>query len=267
MVADLFIEVLKHIQKYTICSNENKILLLLDNHTSHISVDSITFAKNNGIVVLSFPPHCTHRLQPLDVGVFGPFKSALKVAFNNFNIEHPGTPLTIKNIGMLSRDPFLNAFNMKNIQSAFKKTGLWPVNQLIFTDEEFEAAYATDRPLPESVLDPPIEAADNFGNDQNKSLIENVETISQQQMVAGPSGITTIENIRPFPKAGPRKSQSKRYRPKSTIYTDSPEKQRLEEMANSRNKKKTNKAVIEKPRKKPAPVVFKMVFIFIFFFF
>ena len=48
----------------------------------------------------SRPLH-SHRLQPLDVGVFGPFKTALKVAFYNFNIEHPGKPLTIKNIGML----------------------------------------------------------------------------------------------------------------------------------------------------------------------
>ena len=40
----------------------------------------------------------------------------------------------------------------------------------------------------------------------------------------------TPEQLRPFQKAGPRKNKLKRERGKSRIYTDSPEKNRLEEM-------------------------------------
>lgn len=66
----IFLEVLKHIQKKTLCSKDNPILLLVDNHESHVTIEAVDYARDNGIVYLSFPPHTTHRLQPLDVGVF-----------------------------------------------------------------------------------------------------------------------------------------------------------------------------------------------------
>ncbi|GBN67897.1 hypothetical protein AVEN_189612-1 [Araneus ventricosus] len=50
---------------------------------------AITYAKENDIVLLSFPPHCSHRLQPLDVAVYGAFKGACKVSFNDWLLNHP----------------------------------------------------------------------------------------------------------------------------------------------------------------------------------
>lgn len=88
--SDIFVQVLKHIQKKTSCSKENPILLLVDNHESHVTIEAIDYARDNGIVYISFPPHTTHRLQPLDVGVFGPFKAKLKVAFNDWHVSNPG---------------------------------------------------------------------------------------------------------------------------------------------------------------------------------
>lgn len=64
-------------------TKENPILLLCDNHKSHISIEAIDYARENWIVYLTFPPHTSHKLQPLDVTVFGPFKAKLKVAFND----------------------------------------------------------------------------------------------------------------------------------------------------------------------------------------
>lgn len=59
-------------------SIEKPVLLLLDNHQSHLSVEALDLAANNGVHILSFPPHCSHRLQPLDVSVFGPVKTYYK---------------------------------------------------------------------------------------------------------------------------------------------------------------------------------------------
>ena len=47
-------------------TNENRHLLFLDSHESHRSLAVILFARDNGVVMLTFPPQCTHRLQPLD---------------------------------------------------------------------------------------------------------------------------------------------------------------------------------------------------------
>lgn len=56
------------------CSTERPCLLLLDNHKSHLSVSGLNYAEENGIVMLSFPLHCSHRLQPLDHTVYGHLK-------------------------------------------------------------------------------------------------------------------------------------------------------------------------------------------------
>lgn len=65
MTASIFVKLLEHIHNHTKSSPTDPILLLLDNHETHVSVDAINYARENGIVLLSFPPHCTHRMQPL----------------------------------------------------------------------------------------------------------------------------------------------------------------------------------------------------------
>ncbi|XP_072399657.1 uncharacterized protein [Diabrotica undecimpunctata] len=73
MNTECFIEVLKHFIKHTCSSKANPSLLIMDNHESHISLEAIILCKDNGVTVLTVPPHCTHRLQPLDVGLLKPF--------------------------------------------------------------------------------------------------------------------------------------------------------------------------------------------------
>jgi len=47
-------------------------ILILDGHDSHITTKAIQFCVENKIILLCLPPHSTHFLQPLDVGIFGP---------------------------------------------------------------------------------------------------------------------------------------------------------------------------------------------------
>ena len=75
-----FLLYLAHFTSHTRVSKESKLLLLLDNHPSHLSIAAIDYCRANGIVLLSFPPHCTHRLQPMDISVFGPLKGYVNSA-------------------------------------------------------------------------------------------------------------------------------------------------------------------------------------------
>ncbi|XP_072384505.1 uncharacterized protein [Diabrotica undecimpunctata] len=64
MTSDNFLKVLKHVVKNTLCSDTNKILLIMDNHESHLSVEGLDYCKENGITVLTLPPHTSNKLQP-----------------------------------------------------------------------------------------------------------------------------------------------------------------------------------------------------------
>ena len=54
---------------------ERPILLILDGHSSHVSLEVRDLAVSNEIHMLKLPPHLSHLLQPLDVRVFKPMKA------------------------------------------------------------------------------------------------------------------------------------------------------------------------------------------------
>lgn len=58
---------LHHFKESMKSSEENKILLIMDNHSSHSTLEDYQFCKENHITMLSIPPHSSHRMQPLDV--------------------------------------------------------------------------------------------------------------------------------------------------------------------------------------------------------
>ncbi|KAG5872297.1 hypothetical protein JTB14_022619 [Gonioctena quinquepunctata] len=147
MSTRVFLKLSEHIKKHTNSSPTNKILLLMDDHETHVSLDAILFAREHGIVLLSFPPHCTHKMQPLDKRVYGPFKSKCRISFNDFILSNPGKPITIYDVAKLSAQPYLQTFTPCNIISNFNSTWLWPINSLVYKDEDFCASFATDRPL------------------------------------------------------------------------------------------------------------------------
>jgi DDE superfamily endonuclease len=72
MTAENFVKFLQHFVSFVNCSPESPVLILMDNHDSHVSMPAIDYANNNGIIILTFTPHCSHKLQPLDRSVFGP---------------------------------------------------------------------------------------------------------------------------------------------------------------------------------------------------
>ncbi|KAB0805286.1 hypothetical protein PPYR_02256 [Photinus pyralis] len=288
MTAELFVKLLEHIKIQTQSSKMHPILLLMDNHETHVSVEAINYSRENGIVLVSFPPHCTHKMQPLDKTVYGPFKQKCKVSFNDHISSNPGRPVTIYDIAKLTSEPYLQSFTPKNIISGFSSTGLWPINRLIFSEEDFFGAYATDRtnPQPErnedseklvTIVDPSVKSVDQDVNHVDLSPSEkdnfhinqasislsanNLSTNSENKFTHDVTAmmrsivneivkeatkplinivslhILKPSDIKPFPKAAPRKTNRKSRVGKSRIYTSTPEKTRIEELEEIRKLK------------------------------
>jgi hypothetical protein len=101
-------------------------LLLLDGHASHECPQFVLKAEENNIALFRFPSHLTHILQPLDVGVFRPWKhwhkQAVLNALRSLDLEY--------NIRSLFRDLAeirLKTFKDHTIKNAFRDSGIWPV--------------------------------------------------------------------------------------------------------------------------------------------
>ncbi|KAK8884122.1 hypothetical protein M9Y10_043227 [Tritrichomonas musculus] len=57
---------------------DNEIIILMDNHPSHINPLALRFLQKHNISVITFPAHCTHLLLPFDVAVARSFKSLMQ---------------------------------------------------------------------------------------------------------------------------------------------------------------------------------------------
>jgi hypothetical protein len=61
-------------------------MLFLDGHFSHITLEVVDLARANNITIICIPPHSSHALQPLDVGVFGVAKTTWKKILEENNL-------------------------------------------------------------------------------------------------------------------------------------------------------------------------------------
>lgn len=75
MTEKKYVQFIKHFKKHVKPIIAGPVLLLLDNHQSHVNAQVVKKAKENNVVRFSFPPHCSYNLQPVDVRVYGPFKN------------------------------------------------------------------------------------------------------------------------------------------------------------------------------------------------
>jgi len=144
MTAELFLVSLKHFVSQITCSPEKPILLILDNHISHISCPVVEYCKEVGIILFTLPPHTSHVTQPLDRGLFGPMKGDLKSAHSDWMRLHPGKRISIHDIPGLTKGPYERRFTVDNIKAAFAACGIHPFNRFSIPEYFFAPAQVTD---------------------------------------------------------------------------------------------------------------------------
>lgn len=188
MNGEVFLKWLQHFVKHSRASPENKVLLLLDGHSSHKNLDVLTFAKRNGIIIFCFPPHCTHRLQPLDVSFFGPLNTFYNQELNVWLKSHPGRTVTHQQVSGIFKEAYLRAATVKNGQSGFASAGIFPLNDNIFPDWMFAPADVTEIELPEALpeVDVNAEAMQQTVTDTSSPPQTSVEVLmSKTQTLKG----------------------------------------------------------------------------------
>lgn len=132
-----------------------KQVLLLDGHGSHVyNIEFLQMMTANNVHVFCFPPHTSHLLQPADVSIFKSLKSNWTTEGLKFTRDTGG-----KKVG---RQHFFNVFtpawersiSTENIQSGFRKTGIFPFNHQAIPKSAFLPSLTTERQTEEPV--PPV---------------------------------------------------------------------------------------------------------------
>ena len=127
MTAEIFNKWFKcHFLRYA--SAVRPIILLMDGHSSHYCPETIQLAAAEGVILFTLPPNTTHLTQPLDKGVFGPFKIYWRQVCHDFRVSHPGRVVNIYNFSSLLSKAWMEAMTAVNIVQGFKTTGIYPLD-------------------------------------------------------------------------------------------------------------------------------------------
>ena len=141
---DIFMEWLKNFVTFSKPTPDEPRVIILDGHSSHKTLAVIDFAIANNIDLITLPPHCTHRLQPLDVTFFKPLKNAFNKESDSFMTAHPGMRITMFDIAEIFGNAYMKVATVYNAVKGFETCGIFPYNDNLFTDEDFAASTVTE---------------------------------------------------------------------------------------------------------------------------
>lgn len=254
MTDKMFIPTIKHFIQHTKSCIEEPTLLMVDNFGAHLTLECINLCKDNGVTLFTLPPHTTHKTQPLDVGVFGPFSTAYDKAVQSWTLANPGIPPSIYQIAGFVNTAWSKSATPANIISAFKATGIHPLNKNIFSEKDFMPSIVThiniqepgpanqgeagpanqdeagpaneeDDDLAEQEIDNPLDVNEP-ANETNKAAT----TPTPSETASETSGHRTPLELFGLPKAkaNPNKRAPRR-KGRCMVATDSPEKREIEE--------------------------------------
>ncbi|CAH1973138.1 unnamed protein product [Acanthoscelides obtectus] len=120
--SDLFVEWLHHFGSNVKPSANDPVLFVLDNHTSHISIEAYDYCKEKNIHMVTIPPHTSDNLQPLDVTVFSPLKNALYRQYELYLSTTGHQKITEYDVAELLNNAFMQIATIEKAVSGFRTT-------------------------------------------------------------------------------------------------------------------------------------------------
>ncbi|CAH1994993.1 unnamed protein product [Acanthoscelides obtectus] len=138
----LFTQWFDHFLEHTKPTQESPILLLLDEHHTHTrNLDVILKAKEHFVSIICWPPHTTHKMQPLDKTVMGALKTDYSEEVRVF-MRTTNRSITHFDICELFGNAYLKIQTGERAAKVYSATGIYPVKRNIFSEQAFIAEIA-----------------------------------------------------------------------------------------------------------------------------
>ena len=103
------------------------VILFVDGHRTHMTMQVSTLCENAGIILYLLPPNTTHILQPADVGAFKPLKHYWQLAVGDFQRSNVNAVVTRKEVAPILGE-VLKKISRSTVRNAFRACGLCPLN-------------------------------------------------------------------------------------------------------------------------------------------
>lgn len=128
--SDIFLQYMKHFIENTQPTSTSPVLLLYDNHISHLADSVIELAKKNHVHILTIIPHSSHVLQPLDIGFNRGFKLCFSDMVYAWMKKNQDTPFMLKETLNIIKNTFEKCIQNKSLgPNSFKKCGIYPLDK------------------------------------------------------------------------------------------------------------------------------------------
>lgn len=150
--------------KFTRPTKELPILMVLDGHSSHKTLDVINFCRDNYIYLISTPPHTTHKLQPLDRSFMKPFKNAYNECCGLWMRANAGARITEYDIAGLVAGAFKKVARYEIAEVGFRCAGIHPFDKNVFTDLDY---------LPSDITNIPLDSNESTNEPQATIIVAN----------------------------------------------------------------------------------------------
>ncbi|GAP89887.1 putative transposase [Rosellinia necatrix] len=102
------------------------VALVCDGHDSHTNDEFLALCVANKVWLVFYEPHCSHVLQPLDVGVFSAVKKRLKKLLRETLNATLGIMGTKEDVLLCYRQARLETLGVQRIRNAWKTAGIYP---------------------------------------------------------------------------------------------------------------------------------------------
>lgn len=277
MQSDIFLQWFDHFLAHAKPSVADPVLLILDGHSTHSkNLAFIEKARENHTTVVCLPPHCSHKMQPLDVSFMGPFNTFYVQAVEKYLKNNPGRVVSQFQVSRLLGEAFLKAATPATAINGFRKCGIVPQNQDVFTEADYVAAECTDMPLQQprpnqeerearQTVDRILEAAEEDVEEESLLLEDPQDQTEagQEYLQPGPSSrsqpdppsspqpgtssssqtsfAVSPKDIIPLPKTKVVKKETKRKKGTAAVLTSSPYKLELEKAKMEKEEKEQEK--------------------------
>lgn len=103
-------------------------MLIMDGHGSHVDIEFMWICKQNKVQLVFLPPHSSHVLQPLDLGVFSPLKTSYRRGIADLACLDDEAPVKKQRFIQCYKQARVEALTPRVLRAGWKAAGLFPWN-------------------------------------------------------------------------------------------------------------------------------------------